>query len=220
MTKKELACLYNELDKLKAEFVQMKPLEDLGVNMPDLISIPGWMFPSELEWLKTKARESSLILEIGIWKGRSTSAICEGVSSHPCHDGKVIAVDNWSGSKIDPVNYKELDDPGGAETVEKIARENLKSYLDSGILKILKMSSDNAFEVMQTLGYKPTMIFIDGDHDEDQVKKDICNALIVIENGGLLCGHDYQLYQIRSAVNEFLPDHSISDTIWWKRIYK
>jgi hypothetical protein len=42
-------------------------------------AIPGWMSPAELQWLHDEASKHQVVLEIGVWCGRSTlaSSVCE-----------------------------------------------------------------------------------------------------------------------------------------------
>lgn len=183
--------------------------------MIDPIKITGWMLPSELSWLEDQASKHFHIIEIGIWKGRSTSAICRGISSHDF--GKLIAIDDWSGSLIDPINFRELID--NREAVIAECRANLQEFIEDRIIKIIEMSSNDAYIILNASGYKADMIFIDGDHEASQVANDCRNYRNLLIPGGLICGHDIHLPQVRAAVVEYIgKDYMTSDTIWWKRL--
>lgn len=52
------------------------------------------------------------------------------------------------------------------------------------------LGSDAFFQSFYELGYKADVIFIDGDHDEDQVTKDWWNAIRVLSRDGMVLLHD------------------------------
>jgi hypothetical protein len=52
---------------------------------------------------------------------------------------------------------------------------------------VLIMDSNKFFE---TCGRKFDLIFIDGSHEKEQTIQDICNALIYLNEGGMICVHD------------------------------
>ena len=56
------------------------------------LTVHGWMAPAELEYLAGLAEKSHCILEVGSWKGRSTSVLAHH------SPGVVVAVDTWRGS--------------------------------------------------------------------------------------------------------------------------
>jgi predicted O-methyltransferase YrrM len=58
------------------------------------------------------------------------------------------------------------------------------------------------------------MLFIDGDHEYESVKRDIELWAPFVASGGLLCGHDYfDAPGVQQAVREMLPDHEMG-SIW------
>lgn len=54
--------------------------------------VEGWMYEEELRWLAEHASRSTSIIEVGIWKGRSTTALCHAAA------GRVYAIDHFQGS--------------------------------------------------------------------------------------------------------------------------
>ena len=50
------------------------------------------------------------------------------------------------------------------------------------------------------------MVFIDGDHEYESVKRDIVLWKEKIASGGLLCGHDRDWDGVKQALAEVLPD--------------
>jgi hypothetical protein len=52
------------------------------------------------------------------------------------------------------------------------------------------MTSDRFFDILKQTGGKACLVFIDGLHHADQVKKDILNAWDILDYGGVVCIHD------------------------------
>jgi len=64
------------------------------------------------------------------------------------------------------------------------------------------------------------MVYIDGDHGEDSVMKDIDASLRILKPGGCLSGHDYSLPYTINGINRAIgkPDKLYGDTSWtWKK---
>jgi predicted O-methyltransferase YrrM len=62
------------------------------------------------------------------------------------------------------------------------------------------------------------LIFIDGAHDYESVKADIEIATRHIVLGGIICGHDFNMFKgVSEAAIEFEVD-AICGTVWWKEM--
>ena len=163
---------------------------------------PGWMNGQELEWLAREAAVRKTIVEIGSWKGRSSKALAGATQ------GKVFCVDHWRGNE-------ELKDETYTEALKQtpdvIFREfsaHLADEIASGKAVPVRASSVEAVPILKGLlpGGKAEMIFIDGDHSYESVKRDIESVLPLLADGGLLCGHDYGVWPgVRQAVDEAFP---------------
>jgi len=59
-------------------------------------------------------------------------------------------------------------------------------------------------------------VFIDADHSYDAVYKDIVAWKPKVKQGGLLCGHDIHIHDVRRAVTELLPNFKFAciDNCW------
>jgi len=95
--------------------------------------------------------------------------------------------------------------------------KNLTSYM--GKINILTLSSIEASKILnETFDF----IYIDAKHAYPSMKMDIDAWLPKIRSGGVLCGHDYQIEDVRKAVEELFSDkfytkrNNDNDTIdWW-----
>jgi hypothetical protein len=160
----------------------MKTQEPIAANP---LSIQGWMGESELSWLAERAAESSSVVEIGSWKGRSTSALLSGCS------GTVTAVDHFLGTPEDE-NHKE------AATTDIYAdfMRNVGAYPN---LRVLKMPSRQASQEFEDGSVD--MVFIDGDHSTVSVLQDL--AAWVPKCRKLICGHDCDWPGVKAALARY-----------------
>jgi len=180
--------------------------------------IGGWMRGGALRWLEKNCRTCDLVIEIGTWLGRSTYAIGEVVR------GKVITIDPFNPegmlSKTQRVTYRRHY-PVPREVIQKdpdfmwkMCISNLAPLIEKGKVEVIRGKSDDVINTLQHLRGTVDMVFIDGDHVYDAVKRDIMNYKPLIRPGSILCGHDYDR-GVKKAVDELLPDAKSADgTIW------
>ena len=164
--------------------------------------IEGWMSHDELDWLRAQAAARERVVEIGTWHGRSTKALagaCKGV---------VYTVDHFQGSPGDASFVLAEEAARGAGNDARAAfHENLKEELASGRVRLLEMDSVKAAgRFNHPGGYRaPDMVFLDGAHDTESVRRDIKAWKPLLARGGLLCGHDANDSRVVEALDELLP---------------
>ena len=163
--------------------------------------VEGWMSDFELAWLAQNAASCNTVVEIGCWKGKSTTAL---LSACP---GTVIAVDHWKGGKEEPEHIKS---EARENNLHEMFMENVKGI---GNLEVLHMPSLEASRLVESAD----MVFIDGGHGYEEVRQDIRAWLPVVQvNGGILCGHDYDWASVRKAVlDELGPGVKEADGVIW-----
>ena len=190
-----------------------------NVNLTKALGTPGYMAPRELVWLAIQAKQHKLIVEFGSFLGRSTRVLADNAA------GKVYAMDDWR-TGIKPHWGPEILEKLTPDFEENLYRGfclHLQEHIDSG--KVIPVRADN--ERVDLLppewfnghggGEKPDMLFIDGDHHYEPVKRDIANGLAMLRAGGLLCGHDYDWKTVKQAVDELLPAATLvpGTSIWF-----
>lgn len=108
---------------------------------------------------------------------------------------------------------------------EFVAKKKLDPY--RGQVEIMKMTSDAAFLILSKLPHVEKIgfdfVWIDGHHEESQVRRDINNYWNLVKPGGILGGHDYKLVpDVTKVVEEFMAEkglefHTGGDFTWWTR---
>lgn len=176
------------------------------MNIPSLKglylnNVDGFMRDHELDWLYRTAKGKKNIVEIGCYKGKSTTALLKGINGH----GMV-----WS---IDP-----MVDYGNHTFVELMA--NVGAYPNFRHVRVPSSLGVRLFENKSV-----DMVFIDGAHDYEHVKEDITLWLPKVH--GIICGHDYGDTPgnpgegwpgVQRAVSELLPGFGLCQSIWYKEV--
>lgn len=173
-------------------------------NLDNAKAIDGWMSDRELEWLAKTANKSRKILEIGSYKGRSTVAMLDNSTAI------VACVDPFDGIYFDkdsnPVNYIRRD------AYDDFVK-NISKHHDRVI--VYRCRSENLR--LSTIRFD--FIFIDGDHRYNAAQHDIKLAERLIQQGGIIAGHDYDRRDwpgVTKAVNEYYGENGFQrvDSIW------
>lgn len=174
----------------------------------------GHQFPAEdahvLRWLAgvaSKNRPDAVFAEIGSFVGTSALILSEFAP--------VFCYDTWAGSDDpdDPVNelFSKHD-------VKKIFLRNIVNAGRHGRVQPVQVGSHYGEHMGRSRDdHDPVeLFFIDGDHREESVARDIANASLALPDGGILCGHDYGIFPgVTAAVNKIKPD-GVQNTVWWK----
>lgn len=167
------------------------------ISITRALAIPGWTSQEELLWSAETASRSNYAVEIGTYKGRSARAIAENMPD----EGFLLCIDPFCDSEgTTAKNEDEWD---------KIAKEcwsNL-SDLPATRLSIWYTYSHSASEQWESLNLDPDkeldFVFIDGDHSYEGVKQDILDWFPKLRKGGVLAGHDYNVWPgVTNAVDE------------------
>jgi predicted O-methyltransferase YrrM len=147
------------------------------------------------------------MIEIGSYAGESTETFAKNFK-------KVISIDPFYNDydKNDiTCQYMDLTD------VYKTFKTVIDKY--DNVIHIRK-TSDDAIDELKNMVVD--LIYIDGLHTYEQVKKDIQNYKPLIKETGFICGHDYHpVWQgVVNAINETIgkPDEKFQDTSWLKKL--
>jgi len=177
--------------------------------------IEGFFSEDEGRWYARFARSvrGGTFVEIGSWKGRSTSFIGPVCNANGT---RLVCVDHWSGSADTlTARYAEVL---AVEDVEATFRDNMRAL---GItVEVLATSSAEA-----SAHFAPQSVdrvFLDGSHDRESVAQDLALWSERLRPEGLLGGHDYTPRHagLCEAVDAFAATHGLvvrrgPRTIYW-----
>lgn len=166
--------------------------------------IEGWFSEDEGRWYARFARalRGGVFVEIGCWKGRSTSFI-----GKICNENgtRLVCVDHWNGSKdgLQPRYEAAL----ATENVEQTFRANMATL---GItVEVLAKPSLEA--IADFAPGSVDRVFLDGSHDGPSVAADLEAWSTRLKPDGILAGHDYapKYSGLRDAVDAFAKEKGL-----------
>lgn len=146
------------------------------------------------------------IVEIGSYLGASTCFLAAGARARK---GKVYAVDTWTN-----------------KAMSEGERNTYKDFLlNIGPLKdVIFPLQGKSTEIARQFHKKIDLLFIDGDHSYNGVRKDLDSWLPMVKDGGIVVFHDYGWAEgVQKAVREIVVPLQIEegrqiDNIYWTRI--
>jgi hypothetical protein len=148
-------------------------------------------------------------VEIGVLDGHNTISL---LKKFPLL--KLYAIDPWihqEGKEYEARLSQEYFD----NMYEKVLNR-LKEFGDRVV--ILKMKSDDAVSIVNEL---VDFVWIDGDHSEEQVARDIDNWITKIKPRSIFGGHDWEMEHIRKLVREKIGEPKLGEpelrdnVTWW-----
>ena len=114
---------------------------------------------------------------------------------------------------IDP--YIAYDDYGGrvsqgeTENFREVTFQNLELINAGDRAEIRIMTSDDAVSTISDGSLD--FVFIDGNHSQEYVRRDIRNYYDKVKTGGIFAGHDYSMSSVQNELKEFLKEKDISE---------
>ncbi len=159
--------------------------------------IDGWFSEDEGRWYARFARglRGGIFVEVGSWKGRSTSfigAICNANGT------RLLCVDHWRGSH--DVLAGRYAAALAVEDVERTFRENMRA-LGVSVEVVVASSTEAAARLAPA---SVDRVFLDASHDGASVAEDLRVWSERLRPDGTLAGHDYaeKHPEVRAAVDE------------------
>lgn len=186
--------------KLSDVFPKMADL-DLGTECPEPVATALATITEKI------AKPGIKVLEIGSWKGLSTSVMARIVKEH---SGILFAVDHWKGS----VGVPHLEKEAKQKDIFSIFQENLTSLGLYDVVKPMIMESQIASAIFPDKFFD--LIFLDGDHRYSIFKKDLFSLLPKLKDNGIICGSCgdgyYTQYQefLQTLINQNLETDYIA----------
>ena len=161
-----------------------------------------------IKYLRDLTPDDAIIIEIGSHVGVTANTFLGG-------NRKVYAIDPWH---WDSPTYDERDtlmkhnrELGGGKTIFKIFCENCGKNLFKNIFPIRAYSD----EVAAIFPFEADLIYVDGAHDKESVIKDIELWWPKLKTNGIMCGDDYNGYDVKEVVDLYFPNASIFlDSQW------
>jgi hypothetical protein len=150
-----------------------------------------------------KLEKNLKIMEIGIFKGEFSKFIFNEIKPSELHLVDLFEGNMCSGDK-DGNNIIWTDLSQEYDNLTSYFQNDKNVFLYKGFSYNILSKFDNEYF---------DMVYIDGDHSYEGVKKDLNIAFDKVKSGGYICGHDYTTHMFEGvvrAVNEFCSEKGLS----------
>jgi predicted O-methyltransferase YrrM len=146
--------------------------------------IDGFFSEDEGRWYARFARSlrGGTFVEIGSWKGRSTSfvgPICNANAT------RLVCVDHWSGS------HDTLADRYAAELAVEDVQRTFRANMHELGITVDVIAEPSTLAALRFAPRSIDRIFLDGSHDGPSVTEDLLAWTPRLRPDGILAGHDY-----------------------------
>lgn len=182
-------------------------IEKFNKHIEESYNTCSWisLYYGNIEQLIKELNNPTTYVEIGIAMGFHIETIAKQFQDVTCYG-------------IDP--YIPYDPNDSFNDIGKIepslsVQENFNLFCSSvtgrlkkySNFKHIRESSDSAYKLFQDESID--LIFVDGDHTYDAVKKDCNFWWDKLKTGGIMCWDDYSWSGVKQAVNEFVSNKKL-----------
>lgn len=202
----------------KKQFDSLSNKQKKTLNkIPYLEKIDGWLLlieATELFDLSSQIKTSNpVVCEIGTWKGKSSYVFASAIKEK---NGTLYAVDPFNGEGDEASNdiyHKEVKKIGTPllKNFEKtMTKYGLRKYI-----KVLPLLSEDAR--LKFFEPKINLLFIDGNHEYESVKKDYELWSGLIPSGGTIVLHDVNAVHV-DGPKRIMEEHISNSPSCWKNV--
>ena len=160
-----------------------------------------------------KKTEPKIIIELGAFLGDSTITMAKCLKQEN-FDCVIITIDTWLGSqehwRSDKCNMLHLYDNfefGISSFYNKFITNVLLEGVENYIIP-MPTTTDTAFDILNHLNIKADLIYMDADHRESVIYKDLINYSNLLNNDGIIFGHDIDWVDVKNGVKKYCTDYS------------
>lgn len=150
------------------------------LNLEELRNSNNWFNFQKFYSYVASVEQYRTFVEVGVWKGHSISYLANLLRDR---NAKIYAVDLFEQSYQLPTYQTEVN------VVDKLYEMNLKATNTRHLITDIKEWSHKAASRFED--HSVDFVFLDADHEYQQVKRDITEWLPKVRVGGIIAGHDY-----------------------------
>lgn len=176
-------------------------------------NIASWPRDFDLEVFHEVVGKSKpiVIFELGTFLGYSIINMLDECEKFGLNTA-AVCIDTWLGGSDHFINYDRGSDDlffrffDLAEGTSKLFDQFCVNIVSRGYqnrVTALANTTDNAFEYLKYIDAKADLIYVDAAHLKFQAYRDISNYYELLNDGGIMFGHDINWKDIQEAVDEF-----------------
>lgn len=211
-----MAAKFSARDLYEADPYEHFPLDD----WPE--QLHGWFSDAPVFEEVIAEIKPDLIIEVGSWLGASAIHMAGLLKKHGLDESKIVCVDTWLGAiefwldHKDPERYGALRIENGSPQVHRQFLANVLHHGFKDTIIPFQQESGTAARVLDKMGVRADVIYIDASHLEDDAERDIRVWWPVLRDGGIMIGDDYEAWPgvARAVHNVFGDDVHVDGNKW------
>ncbi len=185
------------------------------------LSVTGWYSEDPVFQEIIRETRPKLIIEVGTWKGASAIYMASFLRDQGYEQTKIICIDTWLGSidfwtdQEDEEKYSGLQTVNGYPTVyyqflANVMHKNLQDYIIP-----FPQPAKEAWQWLTLNKIKADFIYIDANHNYDEIFNDVHRYWDLLNLNGIICGDDYDQYwpTVKTAINCLVNDNDFDLTV-------
>lgn len=173
---------YSKIKLKSKKIIDLEALGNIATTIPGMTTIQSGQFLYTMCYLQKLKGD---VVEIGSWQGRSSSFLARAVGNSK--NGNFYAIDHFKGNKNKEDSYiiknKDLSDLE-SKFIKNMERTGVFNHVN-----LLNMTNEKAEEKIKDI--KIRFLFIDGDHTEKGVEKDINLFFPKLLSGSIIVFDDF-----------------------------
>lgn len=175
----------------------------------------------------TRAKPN-IIIELGSFLGYSTLKMLD-----ECYSLKLsttcICIDTWLGGSDHLINYNKGSDSifyeffdinnGISGVFNQFCINIVNRSYENNVIPLAN-TTDNAFIYLKQFNVKSDVIYVDASHTEEQTYKDIKNYYSILNNNGIIFGHDINWPDVKNAVEKFCKENNLTYKTYYDKYWE
>ena len=221
--------MLDKLKKLEEALIlgDKKYYEDFDISEYKNSLEPGSMPADGLYEYWINRYKPNVVIEVGSFLGYSAIKMAKEVKRLGLPT-KIICVDTWLGSPEHYRMYKAKEDIriGYKNGYPTLYQKFITSVIENDVQDIicpLPYPSSIAYKILKNIfediDIKADFIFLDGSHEELDVKLDLYYYYQLLKDGGFMWGDDYGWEGVHKALDSFNSDNSIPHSVLSNKVH-
>lgn len=181
-------------------------------------SIDGWLTVDEaialFELARGLSHDRPRAVEIGCWQGKSTVCLASGLRGKVAP--RLVCIDPFdaSGDAASAGTYGERADALGAP----LRRRFEQNLGDTGVADLVDVHQGFSHELAAHFDEPIDLLFVDGDHAYDAVRRDVLDWAPKLRPGGVLALHDV-VHPVHDGPRRVVDELLKGDPQWVEQRY-
>lgn len=177
-----------------------------GIEPSGSKEVFGWHSDSQIFSGLIRETKPKTIIEVGTWLGASAINMARETRSAGL-DTTIYCVDTWLGAEEFWTRWshtpeRDLRCRNGMPQVYYSFLSNVVEHGMQDIIVPVPNTSHIGSMILKHNGVQAELIYIDGSHEYEDVKRDIKDYMPVLASGGVMFGDDMNWYDVRAAVED------------------